>query len=68
MILRPGEERQEFVQVVDPFEATNHIAAKALLAVCALDLGGNANRRQDLANGHTGDSLKCQSGRDLGRL
>jgi hypothetical protein len=68
LILCPGEERQEIMQVVDPFEATDHIATKALLAVCALDLCGNANRRQHLANGHAGNCFMCQRGRDLGRL
>jgi lysophospholipid acyltransferase (LPLAT)-like uncharacterized protein len=43
------------MQVVDPFKATDHIATEALLAVRALDLCGNANRRQHLSNGHTWD-------------
>ena len=43
------------MQVVDPFKATDHIAAEALLAVRALDLCGNANRRQHLTNGHARD-------------
>ena len=56
------------MQVVDPFKATNHIAAQALLTVRALDLCGNANRRQHLTNGHTWNDLVCQCALDSGRV
>ena len=54
------------MQVVDPFKATNHIAAQALLTVRALDLCGNANRRQHLTNAHTWNGLVSECALEFG--
>ena len=54
------------MQIVDPFKATNHVAAEALFAVRALDLCGNTNRRQHLTNGHTWNDLVSECALELG--
>ena len=56
------------MQVVDPFKATDHIAAKTLLAVRALDLCGNTNGRQHLTNGHTRNGFVAECTLDSGRV
>ena len=56
------------MEIFNPFKAANHIAAETLLAVRALDLGGNANRRQHLTNGHTWNRFVAECALDRGRV